>query len=54
MVAEGEVYPGWWGPGGWVEGLYRYPGPPSQDPYLVYIRPKGPTYGQMKAILVPK
>ena len=33
------------------EGYTGYPPVPSQDPYLANSEAKGPTYGQMKAIL---
>ena len=55
------VTPSRWGDGvpgvvgyGWVggEGLYRYPDPASQIPYLVIFSLRGPTHGQMKAILI--
>ena len=41
------------GLGGCLGGLYPVPTQPSQDPYLVYSEAKGPTYGQMKAIIGP-
>ena len=46
------MYPGWWGR--WVAGWRAIPGtthPPSQGPIFSIFRARGPTYGQMKAIL---
>ena len=47
-----EVYPGWGGTGVVWEGCYTGTPPvPSRDPYLVNLKAKAPTHGQMKAIL---
>ena len=37
-MGEGGVYPGWWDEGGYLGGLYRYPGLPSQGPiFSLYL-----------------
>ena len=49
----GEVYPGYGmtgGPGRAIPGTHPVP---SQDPYLHISKAKGPTHGQMKAIMGP-
>ena len=46
-----EGVPGVWVVGGWVEGYTRYPPGTLPGPYLVIFWLKGPTHGQMKAIL---
>ena len=47
----GGGVPGVWGREGGLEGLYRYPPDPSQDPYSSIFKAEGPTYGQMKVNL---
>ena len=52
LAGWGGGVPGVVGLGGSVGGLYRYPGPPSQDPIFSIYLVLDPTHGQMRAILV--
>ena len=54
MVGEGCTRGGVSGVGSWVGGWEGYTGTqpqPSQGPIFSIFKVKGPTYGQMKAIL---